>query len=189
MRLVLAILISIFFITSCNNKPQQAADKQKPQDAVSNLSSTQTQELTDILYKYYTLKNALVEDDTKLADESADVLSKASLKLKGTFDEDTSRNYSELSNLLTNISNKSIELTTIQDPTTEKKRIVFEDISDYVYSLIKKAEISNITVYRQYCPMAFNDAGAYWLSSNEEILNPYFGHKMPECGEIAEVIK
>lgn len=189
MRLVLATLISIFFIASCNNKPQQAADNDINQDAISNLPTSHTQQLTDILHKYYSLKNALVDDNAQLADESANTLSQASLQLKAAFDDDTSRNYDELSSLLTDISNKAIELATIQDPTTEKKRIVFEDISNNIYAVVKKSEMSNITIYRQYCPMAFNDAGAYWLSSTEEIQNPYFGHKMPECGEIAEIIK
>ena len=28
--------------------------------------------------------------------------------------------------------------------------------------------------------------GAYWISQNEEIQNPYMGSKMPRCGEIKE---
>ncbi|MEE9369220.1 MAG: efflux RND transporter periplasmic adaptor subunit [Pontiella sp.] len=39
-------------------------------------------------------------------------------------------------------------------------------------------------VYKAYCPMAFNDAGAFWLQDNDEVLNPYFGAMMLHCGEV-----
>jgi hypothetical protein len=34
--------------------------------------------------------------------------------------------------------------------------------------------------------MAFDDKGAYWLSAESEIKNPYFGKKMLECGEVTD---
>jgi hypothetical protein len=37
--------------------------------------------------------------------------------------------------------------------------------------------------------MAFNNKGDFWLSDNEEVLNPYFGDKMLRCGEVVEVIE
>ncbi|NJN26228.1 MAG: DUF3347 domain-containing protein [Cyclobacteriaceae bacterium] len=36
--------------------------------------------------------------------------------------------------------------------------------------------------------MAFNDEGAFWLSKEEEIYNPYFGDKMLKCGRMEEKI-
>lgn len=39
-------------------------------------------------------------------------------------------------------------------------------------------------LYRAYCPMAFDDKGAYWLQADRPILNPYFGASMLRCGEI-----
>ena len=41
-------------------------------------------------------------------------------------------------------------------------------------------------LYRAYCPMAFNNAGAEWVQRDSLIQNPYFGSKMPTCGEIRE---
>ncbi len=40
--------------------------------------------------------------------------------------------------------------------------------------------------YLAYCPMAFNDKGAYWLQTDKQISNPYFGASMLRCGEIKE---
>jgi Cu(I)/Ag(I) efflux system membrane fusion protein len=39
-------------------------------------------------------------------------------------------------------------------------------------------------LYRLFCPMAFNNKGAFWLSPGPEILNPYFGTSMLRCGEV-----
>jgi Cu(I)/Ag(I) efflux system membrane fusion protein len=41
-------------------------------------------------------------------------------------------------------------------------------------------------VYRQFCPMAFGEDGAYWLSREEEITNPYLPEDMLRCGEVVE---
>ena len=41
-------------------------------------------------------------------------------------------------------------------------------------------------VYRQFCPMAFGEDGAYWLSREEEITNPYLPEDMLRCGEVIE---
>lgn len=40
------------------------------------------------------------------------------------------------------------------------------------------------TLFRAFCPMAFNDRGATWLSRDDQIRNPYFGSTMFRCGEI-----
>ena len=47
----------------------------------------------------------------------------------------------------------------------------------------------NEKVYLQFCPMANNDKGGYWLSKEDQVLNPYFGDAMLKCGEVKEVIE
>jgi hypothetical protein len=37
--------------------------------------------------------------------------------------------------------------------------------------------------------MAFNNKGAYWISSSKDILNPYFGDKMLKCGRVDSEVK
>jgi membrane fusion protein, copper/silver efflux system len=37
--------------------------------------------------------------------------------------------------------------------------------------------------------MAFDDEGGYWLSSEEEIQNPYLPETMLMCGEVIERIE
>jgi len=51
-----------------------------------------------------------------------------------------------------------------------------------------KGAVKSGEVYKQYCPMAFDGKGAFWLSSSEEIRNPYYGDKMLKCGRVEETI-
>jgi Cu(I)/Ag(I) efflux system membrane fusion protein len=39
-------------------------------------------------------------------------------------------------------------------------------------------------IYVVYCPMAFDNKGAHWLSEGEAVANPYFGQSMLGCGDI-----
>ncbi len=65
------------------------------------------------------------------------------------------------------------------------QRKAFYGLSEAFTTMID-GQIASGTVYKQFCPMAFDFEGAYWLSSEEEIRNPYFGDKMLTCGEIRE---
>ena len=40
-----------------------------------------------------------------------------------------------------------------------------------------------------FCPMAFNNKGAYWVQKKGEILNPYHGKMMLRCGDHVEWAK
>lgn len=65
----------------------------------------------------------------------------------------------------------------------KQQRVLFQSISDEVEALIAPA-ISEGQVIKQYCPMAFDGKGAYWLSDSREIRNPYYGDVMLKCGVV-----
>lgn len=72
------------------------------------------------------------------------------------------------------------------------KRSHFEMVSDHLTFSIKSFgfEFKNGSpLFIQFCPMAFDDKGAYWISDIEQISNPYFGDVMLRCGEVKETIK
>lgn len=71
----------------------------------------------------------------------------------------------------------------------EAQRKQFEVVSNELYELVKNSEELPQTLYWQYCPMAFNNAGAYWLSGEKKIQNPYFGDKMLSCGSVKETLQ
>ncbi len=71
----------------------------------------------------------------------------------------------------------------------ETQRSHFATLSNALTERIKNAEIENGEIYVDYCPMALDNKGANWLSSNTEIRNPYYGEEMLTCGEIKDTLK
>lgn len=67
------------------------------------------------------------------------------------------------------------------------QRSAFESLSMNMYNLVKTDGVDT-PLYKQYCPMAFNNTGAYWLAAEEEVNNPYFGDRMLHCGSVQEVL-
>jgi len=67
------------------------------------------------------------------------------------------------------------------------QRIAFEDVSREVEAMLD-SEIKEGTIFKQYCPMAFNGKGAFWLSDSKEVRNPYFGDEMLTCGVVDKEI-
>lgn len=65
------------------------------------------------------------------------------------------------------------------------QRQAFEALSMKMYKLVQ-ARGSDSPLYKQYCPMAFNNKGAYWLAAEMEVNNPYFGDVMLHCGSVQE---
>jgi Cu(I)/Ag(I) efflux system membrane fusion protein len=72
--------------------------------------------------------------------------------------------------------------------TIMAQRESFADFSQALYQSVKAFGIGGEEAYYQYCPMANDNQGAYWLSDTEKIRNPYFGDKMLTCGSVKETI-
>ena len=89
------------------------------------------------------------------------------------------------------VLNKEIEssVSSISEETNIKaQRSHFKRLSMHLISTIETFGIDE-KVYSQYCPMADNNNGAYWLSEQEKVINPYFGEAMLTCGEVKQVIE
>ncbi|MFX4520371.1 hypothetical protein ABTA72_19455, partial [Acinetobacter baumannii] len=59
---------------------------------------------------------------------------------------------------------------------------------EQLYDFIRTVQYDREVVYHEYCPMAFNDQGATWLSNSSDIKNPYLPKKMLHCGEVKDSI-
>jgi Cu(I)/Ag(I) efflux system membrane fusion protein len=68
------------------------------------------------------------------------------------------------------------------------QRKMYKPLSKTIIEIVKSFRIYNKPVYIQFCPMADNNIGATWISETKEILNPYFGNEMLNCGETKEII-
>ncbi len=166
---ILGLLIGMMGLVGCDNKKEQtetAAHDHDGHDQAAEEAEVQEVASSDskLLASYFSLKDALVATDAAAATAAA----------------------KELAENSDNIIKSSAEaIAAVSD--VEAQRIAFESVSKEVYKYVK-AQGTNIDVYKQYCPMAFNNTGAFWLSDKEEVLNPYFGDKMLKCGKVEEVI-
>ena len=70
----------------------------------------------------------------------------------------------------------------------KEQRIHFKNVSKHLIIAVKTFGV-NEKVYSQFCPMADNNKGAYWLSKTEIVINPYFGGAMLTCGSVKESFK
>lgn len=144
-----------------------------------------TKQLAGVYESYISLKNALVAGDPadakKAAGNISASLSKVDMKL---LEGEAHDRWMELSG---KISRSAGNIASSSD--VEKQRTGFSSLSNDFYTTVKTFGMPGRTVYYQFCPMAFNDKGAYWLSEQEEIRNPYFGDMMLTCGEVRETIK
>jgi Cu(I)/Ag(I) efflux system membrane fusion protein len=168
---------------TATNATETAAESKPAAPPQSKLGEAGTSKLMGVVADYYSLKDALVATDAVKADEAAKKLmaSADSFKASGVSDS-----VDMLVRYMDSVSMGSKQILSLKDETTEKKRIHFEKVSDAVFGALRAAELKNGGVYRQYCPMAFNDKGAFWLSDVTDIKNPYFGKKMLECGEVTD---
>lgn len=76
----------------------------------------------------------------------------------------------------------------INTEDVESQRVQFSYLSQSVINSLRAFGTDHHTYYVQYCPMALDNQGADWLSTAEEIRNPYFGDKMMKCGNVKLVL-
>jgi len=87
--------------------------------------------------------------------------------------------------LIPALKSSNIEIAKTIDVDTQRK--YFKVLSEHFIVAVQSFGINEVT-YKQYCPMADSDKGAYWLSKEKQVLNPYFGDMMLKCGEVKETI-
>jgi Cu(I)/Ag(I) efflux system membrane fusion protein len=142
-------------------------------------------QLKSVFNEYLKLKDILVKDDSKsVVAESKkllDNISKVEMKLLKS--DETHNHWMSLE--------KEIKMATVSISETsdlKEQRNHFKNLSIYLTNAIEVFGI-NEKVYSQFCPVANNNKGAYWLSKEEKVINPYFGNAMLTCGEIKQVIE
>ncbi len=139
-------------------------------------------QLNDLLNAYYAVKDALVATDGKVAKSKSSefmaVLAKVETSKMSEPQKKVWLSYAE------KIKFNAQHINETED--TNHQRDYFQGLSDNLYAIIKAFKANSMTAYRQYCPMAFENKGAFWLSDKKEVRNPYFGNKMLKCGSVKE---
>ncbi len=144
----------------------------------------QTQ-ITTVANAYFDVKNALVQSDVKAAKIASHTLANALLSvdmrlLKGEAHDHWMALKEPLSKSLEKMGDAS---------DVEALRQHFSLLSENILEMTESFGLEKDKVYKDFCPMAFGNKGAFWLSETEEIRNPYFGQDMLNCGEVKETYR
>ena len=164
------IIISLFFF-AC--KSYHGEQQQQAQTAPA-----ETQAYAEkIIAAYLPLKDALVKTDAQTAQKQALALAEVAK--------------SAASDIVISVQVLEIETaanTLSQTEDVEKQRLAFSTISHAAYNIVKMTGVMKGKLFQQFCPMAFEDKGDFWLSGENQVMNPYFGDKMLHCGKVMEAL-
>lgn len=171
--LLITTALSFLFTISCkeNNKNENTSNDEKKtelpaeQIAVVSFSNDMTRKVFE---DYQKLRTALVNSDSEGVQKAAENLAEG-------FSEERD-------------SMKLTALAMAEANDLEKQRHLFSKFTAKVEPMFEEA-IATGTIYKQFCPMAFQGEGGYWLSNVKEIRNPYYGDKMLKCGKIVAQIQ
>lgn len=156
--------------------PATATDLGEVDIAVKN-------QIGDLLAVYLDLKNALVAtDDAKAKTAAGALIQKLESVDDGKMTEDQKTFFHSLHEKI------KTDAEHITEAGIDHQREHFSSMSNQMFKLVKSFQANEKPVYYDFCPMAFDNKGAYWLSETEEIKNPYFGEKMMNCGSVKETL-
>jgi membrane fusion protein, copper/silver efflux system len=193
-----SVLFSVLFLMllfmSCQNKQEPPKVKEATPKVeaivevapiIEGVDSTFKEQITDIFTAYNGLKNALVASDSvtsiTAAKATLTALDKGDM---GLLKKPASHKvWMKEKPLLTTQLNKLIKSETLA-----QQRQIFLDISSSMIHLVEAFGV-NQKVMVQFCPMADDFKGGFWLSTDVNIKNPYFGSKMLTCGSTKRIIK
>ena len=143
------------------------------------------EQLKVVFNDYINLKDALVKEDSKSATVRATSLlnNLSKIDMKSLSDANAHTRWMSLGKEI-----KSFATLISQTSDIKLQRNHFKYLSSYIINAVQLFGI-NEKVYVEFCPMADNNNGAYWLSKEEKVINPYFGDAMLSCGEVKQIIE
>lgn len=187
--IIISLLLNILILSACDQPVKQADQAAQTDQRV--LQAPYAPRFYDSLQvtmdTYYDLTEGMTAGNITYADKWAGLLKQHidSLPLHLLQMDST-----KLEQVRMNTSSISSELAGLQgEKTIDEKRVAFGMVSDILYELVKTTGLHGKTVYRQYCPMALNDNGGFWLSKSSKLQNPYFGNDMLGCVEVTDSLR
>jgi hypothetical protein len=188
---ILFVAISTSFISCSNNNTtrnnsETNTDTSSQAPTINNNNAEKNEvAINNIISGYLSLKNALTDDNGSKAASSAKEMGDALKRVdESSLTTDQKKIYDDVKDDI----KEHAEHIGDNASNIEHQREHFDLLSKDIIDLIK-ATGSSQTLYKDFCPMYNNKKGALWLSESKEIKNPYYGKKMPKCGELKEEIK
>ncbi|GAB3648021.1 DUF3347 domain-containing protein [Echinicola sediminis] len=168
------LALSLLLMVGCGgakeegNHGHEHATHESAEEGMSQAAeiSFKNEKAEQVFQHYIQVKTALVQGDAAEASKGAEMI---------------------LASVGSDFNGKEAATTIKEASDLEKQREAFAALSSAVEKSIE-GELASGAVYKQYCPMAFNNKGGYWLSDQEAIRNPYFGDKMLKCGRVDKVM-
>lgn len=143
------------------------------------------QQLNSVYNEYINLKDALVKEDSKSTSTSASTLlnnlTKVDMKLLSD-----NKAHNHWMSLEKEIKSSATSISETSDIKAQRGH--FKHLSSHLINAVQLFGV-NEKVYLEFCPMADNNKGAFWLSKEEKVINPYFGDAMLTCGEVKQIIE
>ncbi len=143
------------------------------------------QQLNSVYNAYINLKDALVKEDSISTSANTTTLlnklNKVDMKLLSD-----NKAHNHWMSLEGEIKSSATSISETSDIKSQRDH--FKHLSSHLINAVQLFGI-NEKVYVEFCPMADNNNGAYWLSKEEKVINPYFGEAMLTCGEVKQVIE
>lgn len=192
---LLAVAIGVYFVFF--NKKSAVKHEKTPAPpplSVSKHSDAFNKSFENVLNAYYGLTESFVNwDDAKAAGNAASLKTAADSFLVDELKKDSIIYASALEPL----NNFKVNIAQVVAATDwNGRRVAFLSLSEHLRQLTIVTRYDRQKIYWQECPMAFNDTEpGYWLSSSDEIRNPYLGTKHPKyhsgmlaCGAVQDSI-
>ncbi|HET6527342.1 MAG TPA: efflux RND transporter periplasmic adaptor subunit [Balneolaceae bacterium] len=176
--------------SSSKMKMDQPSRKIFPESENTNIDKVQVpdafkEQLDEVVDAYLEVKNALTKDDLQTASLAANGLK----EVLSDIDMNLIKDDQQMKIWMTHLDalKKHIEAVE-QAEGLEEFRKQFALLSGALAETLTTFGVER-PLYVQFCPMALEGEGAYWVSAQEQITNPYLGQMMPECGEVKKQIK
>jgi len=187
---ILTMALVSLITMSCKDGKKEGAtgpmsNEMHQEDAASEMMADNSSKegSSAILNDYLKIKNALVADNQEDAAKAGGMLFADFKKFdKSSYSSDEQQELTDI------IEDAKESAEHISDSPIEHQREHFDILSKDVIDMIAITGTDQ-KLYQDFCPMYNDNKGAQWLSTTEEIKNPYMGSKMPGCGKVQKEIK
>lgn len=141
--------------------------------------------IQQVMQGYIPLKNALAQDDSKKASDAAKNLFSIVKKIAAS--KTNLKSNSELRDILESVSENAEHIGENADDIVHQREHLLS-LSNDITDLIGEVGTGGLKLYQDFCPMYNNGKGGTWISETKEIVNPYEGSKMLNCGSVKKVL-
>ncbi|WP_213521998.1 efflux RND transporter periplasmic adaptor subunit [Nonlabens sp.] len=164
---------------SMMNQGKQEVSEMPLSEMKMKFSESFQKDFNEVLQSYLQMKDAFVKSDS----EQVSAFAKATSKYLKTIPRGS------LGQMEQSHIKKSIEIldAIAQNDKLENQRDHYVTLNENMVPIAMNVEGAT-PIYVQKCPMANNNKGAVWLSTEKDIKNPYYGDAMLTCGSVIEKI-